>query len=382
MPASHSCALLTPSGRGAIAVIAVFGPNLEPALAKLFRSASHQRLNVAAHQTIFYGHWISTGEDVVLVRSSVEQWEIHCHGGQAAPIAILNSLIANGFRELSTGDATEAIHGTGWKSQIATALTQTSTVRTALILLRQYNLVDETLQRLKTELTLDPLRVMAEITDMLNAAKFGKHLTTPWSVVMCGAPNVGKSSLVNALIGFNRVIVHETAGTTRDVVSQLTAVEGWPIELKDTAGLRLAENLIEELGISLSETEISRADLVVVVLDAADEIKASDLNLIRRTNAALIVFNKTDLVPDSILAQAQMVTSKLEIDVIPTSARDKTGIQELIHALANRLVPANPTDGLLIPLTEIHIAILQRCVELVQQNQITEATAAIDRLSG
>ncbi len=382
MPASHSCALFTPSGRGAIAVIAVFGPHVALVLAKLFRSASHHRLNVATRQTVFYGHWISTGEDVVLVRSSVERWEIHCHGGQAAPIAILNSLLANGFRELSTADATEAIHGAGWKSQIAIALTQASTVRTASILLRQYNLVDETLQRLKTELTTDPVRVVAEITDMLKVAKFGKHLATPWSVVLCGAPNVGKSSLVNALIGFNRAIVHETAGTTRDVVSQMTAVEGWPIELKDTAGLRMAENLIEELGIALSETEIRRADLVVVVLDAAREIMPSDLELIRGTNAALIVLNKTDLVGVSKLTHDHQLLSVSAIDVIATSTRDKTGIPELIHALANRLVPAQPTDGMLIPLNEIHIANLHRCVELMRQNQITAATAIIDRLSG
>ena len=98
--------------------------------------------------------------------------------------------------------------------------------------------------------------LLLELPQVIQGANFGIHLTRPWSVVVCGKPNVGKSSLMNAIVGFNRAIVHAQPGTTCDVVTQTTAVEGWPIELKDTAGLRNAENPIEAIGVRLSREEI------------------------------------------------------------------------------------------------------------------------------
>ena len=87
------------------------------------------------------------------------------------------------------------------------------------------------------------------IEQSLALAEFGLNLTRPRSIVLCGHPNVGKSSLINALAGFQPAIVNPQAGTTRDVLSQSTAIDGWPVDLKDTAGLRISQDQVEAMGI-------------------------------------------------------------------------------------------------------------------------------------
>ena len=96
----------------------------------------------------------------------------------------------------------------------------------------------------------------------------GRHLTRPWQVVLTGPPNTGKSSLLNAILGYSRAIVDPTAGTTRDVVTAVTALDGWPVEISDTAGIRATNAAVEQAGIRLAEQRIADADLVVLVLDA------------------------------------------------------------------------------------------------------------------
>src|SRR5207244_3542080 len=106
--------------------------------------------------------------------------------------------------------------------------------------------------------------------ELAKFAPVGRHLVEPWKVVVAGAPNVGKSSLVNALAGYQRAVVSEVAGTTRDAVSVQLAFDGWPVELTDTAGLRDAEGLEAE-GIERARRVLAEADLVLWVVDGAEE---------------------------------------------------------------------------------------------------------------
>ena len=156
------------------------------------------------------------------------------------------------------------------------------TQRTAKHLLQQFHLWGD------VDLSDSSVRQTA-----LSFATFGRKLTEPWIVVLCGQPNVGKSSLINALSGFERAIVHPTAGTTRDLVSQHTAIDGWPVELIDSAGIRDAGNAIEQAGIEKARQVIDSADLVIHVIDATEK-DAFDPE-ISQNRAGLVVVNKLDL---------------------------------------------------------------------------------------
>ena len=125
------CAVITPPGRGAVAVVVVNGPNVDHALESLFSSASHRRLADHPSQQIFYGYWNSTGEDVVLVRINHHRFEIHCHGGKEASQAILKSLQPLGFQCLDRATCAVVLHGGRWKSGIAMAISEALTEETA-----------------------------------------------------------------------------------------------------------------------------------------------------------------------------------------------------------------------------------------------------------
>ncbi|MBC8876190.1 MAG: 50S ribosome-binding GTPase [Planctomycetes bacterium] len=149
------------------------------------------------------------------------------------------------------------------------ALAAARTERTAAILLAQYRGALEAeltaivalLENEETDAAADRLRRLERYAD------FGKHLTTPWRVVLTGHANVGKSSLINAILGYERSIVFEQPGTTRDVVTATTAIDGWPVELADTAGLREGGDAVESAGVRLARERLAAADVVVAVFD-------------------------------------------------------------------------------------------------------------------
>jgi tRNA modification GTPase len=157
-------------------------------------------------------------------------------------------------------------------------------------------------------------------------------------VVVAGPPNVGKSSLVNALAGFQRSVVAETPGTTRDVVGTLLAIDGWPIELIDTAGLRGDTEGVEEEGVRRAVLAARSADLCLWVADASAAPPASP-----PTPGALLVVNKIDL------------PAGWDLDSLPgalrVSAKTGAGLAELCDALSRRLVPAVPAPGAAVPFT-------------------------------
>src|SRR5262249_19550483 len=129
------------------------------------------------------------------------------------------------------------------------------------------------------------------LQSLVRACGLGRHLTAPWRIVVAGAPNVGKSSLINALAGYARCVVSATPGTTRDVVTTFLAIAGWPIEVADTAGLRTASENLEEEGIGLARRAMRTADLCLWVLDAS----ASPVWPDSRMQTMRFVINKVDL---------------------------------------------------------------------------------------
>ena len=169
-------------------------------------------------------------------------------------------------------------------------------------------------------------------------AGLGRHLVTPWKVVIAGPPNVGKSSLINALAGFQRSVVAPIPGTTRDVVRVQVSFDGWPVELCDTAGMRTGADELETEGIDRARVEYYRADLRIWVLDlAADLQQWPDLD----PAPEIVVGNKVDA------AGSVTVRSGL----ISVSATRGDGLAELIAAIVHKLVPIAPPPGAGIPFT-------------------------------
>ncbi|HSG69483.1 MAG TPA: GTPase, partial [Planctomycetaceae bacterium] len=268
-------AMLTPAGRGAVATILLRGSSQQIERAG-FAPAARMPLSEQPIRRLWFGFWgETTSEEVVLGRLDEREWELHCHGGYAAVARILNSLREQGWE---TSD---------WKELFAQdepfpvvehreALAHAATWKTTETLLRHTpQRFVEALNELRTEVDStdwsdERSRSWAERwTRMLTWRSFGRHLTIPFRVILAGEPKVGKSSLLNRLAGFERAIVHDRPGTTRDVVRTLCAFDGWPFELSDTAGIRAHAEPLESLGIEKSLAEIASADLVLFLVDVS-----------------------------------------------------------------------------------------------------------------
>ncbi len=140
----------------------------------------------------------------------------------------------------------------------------------------------------------------ADLVHMLARARQGSLLRSGIQVVLAGAPNVGKSSLLNRLTGDDRAIVTETAGTTRDVLRESINIEGIPLHIIDTAGLRDTDDIVERIGIARTWKEIERADVILRLVDARVGITSEDHAIDSRLPSdvpVIWVFNKVDLVP-------------------------------------------------------------------------------------
>lgn len=317
---------LSAPGRSAIAVIAVRGQLAaldEPT--SLFQSANQSPLVSAPVGAIRFGRWGDYGEELVVCRTSESSLEITCHGGEAAVTKVLSDVASRGFEILSRTELCESTH--------AALLPYAKTQRTAEILVHQASGVWNEFQRSASE---------TELAQANKWAEFGRHLTEPWKVALCGRPNVGKSSLMNAIAGFTRSIVSETAGTTRDLVTLETAIEGWPVRITDTAGVRETQDPIESEGVARTLAAIQMADLVVVLLDGSQPLQAEDRQLLSLpTKRRLVVLNKSDL--------PQKVTQTQ--NCLEISASTEAGIAELLSAIATTLVPELPRDDMAIPIS-------------------------------
>jgi tRNA modification GTPase len=362
----------------------VAGPNALSAVADCFTPASGRPLQDLPIGRIALGRWGGPeGEELIVCRRSPDEIEVHCHGGLAAVNAVVERLVKRGCRQMFWEDwlrrTLDAIQA---DAQIA--LAKASTARTAAILLDQYC---GALRAAVVELSAgirsgDWPRAKHRISEMLAYREVGLHLTSPWRVVIAGPPNVGKSSLINALAGYQRSIVSHEAGTTRDVVTTRTAIGGWPVQLADTAGLRSASDELESAGIALAQSAVADADLVVIVREAT-----TPSNLVRDTECVpdefvappgamrlIDVINKIDLVP-----AANLMTGH-EPECIATSALTGAGLPELVSAIGRTLVPAPPPAGAAVPFTSDHVAALDSACAAINAHDAATALAALQPL--
>jgi tRNA modification GTPase len=186
------------------------------------------------------------------------------------------------------------------------------------------------------------------------ARSFARHLTIPWRVLVMGRPNVGKSSLVNAIVGFDRAIVFDQAGTTRDVIEASTIVDGLPASFFDTAGLREhTDDQIEYAGMLGTRRVMAACDLALVIVDATDEASYdhSLLSGLPDQTPRAVVLNKCDLLSESALQQHVQRCRGMfnNTPILTVSATTGTGVDELLNWVMCSLVPDVPKLGVPLP---------------------------------
>lgn len=372
-PATH-VVLLTPEGRGAVASLLVAGPSATPMVDALFHSASGRTLAEQPINRILYGRWLlaDTGEDVVVCRRDQGQLEIHCHGGAAAARAIIASLVRRGCQEIDWRQWTRRSEDDPIAAEARILLASAPTRRTAAILWDQYNgALRGALNAIIEQLDAGDIQgALRRLDELLRWAGLGAHLVDPWRVALAGRPNVGKSSLINALLGYQRAIVHHTPGTTRDVVSAATAFDGWPVELSDTAGLHVGAERLEREGIQLAGQRITASDLAVLVFDVSRPRSGDNEALAADWPEALHVCNKCDLLDTTPRAD-------LPGSCLLTSATRGDGIGELQRAITERLVPVAPEPGQAIPFLSEQVVALEKVRDLVTAGHAGAASAAL-----
>ncbi len=292
--------LLTPPGKAALATIAIAGPRAWETVRELFHPRSASALAERPEAGQFWlgrlGDVVS--EEAVLAVRSIEPMflELHVHGGYEVTRYLLELFAARELVPVSWQAMLQSCESDPIRGMAANILAHATTTRTAAIALDQYQGAFSAFLR-QTEALIaagEFTRARQMVGECLRYADVGRHLTTPWRVVIAGAPNVGKSSLVNALAGYQRSVVSPTPGTTRDVVTAQLAIDGWPVEVVDTAGLRVGGEALEELGIDQARAAVAESDLVIWLVDAAtDPVWPDDtLQTLRHLH---IVVNKIDL---------------------------------------------------------------------------------------
>ncbi len=371
-------AVLTPPGKGALATLALAGPGTWAAVRALFRPRRGQLPEVPPTGRYWLGRiGDDSADDAVLAVPRAGCVEVHVHGGREVPRWLTELFAARGLEVVAWPHYAARTGQCRLDSLLAVELARATTVRTAAIVLDQ---ATGTLRRALEGLLahLEAGRRQEYEHDLARLRRWrdlGEHLSRPWRVVLAGAPNVGKSSLLNALAGYQRSIVAPTPGTTRDVVTATLAIDGWPVEVCDTAGLRESAENLEGEGIALARDTAAEADLCLWLLDATAAPYFPPAAPARECNQAQglqplgsvghagftptqglqplglwgrgeqvvhLLVNKIDQPPVWDLARAG--------DALHVSAVTGQGLAELSAAISRWLVPEAPAPGTAVPL--------------------------------
>jgi len=359
-------AIATAQGRGGIGVVRISGRNLAPLAGRLLGAVPEPR--IATHKIFLGEHGQPIDDGIALYFPAPASYtgedvlELQGHGGPVVMQMLLRRCLALGARLAEPGEFTRRAFLNGKLdlaqaesvADLIDAATETA-VRCALRSLRgEFSAVIDGLVRQLIELrmlveaTLDfpeedievadredtgirLARLRAELRHALAQGRQGSVLRTGLQVVLAGQPNVGKSSLLNRLAGEELAIVTAVPGTTRDAVRQTVQIEGVPLNIIDTAGLRETRDEVEAIGIARTWQAIGRADALLLVVDAATGITDHDREIIARLPQRLprvVVFNKIDL-PEG---RAQTADSDGETHVW-LSAKTGAGLELLRSAL-------------------------------------------------
>ena len=395
-------AIATARGAGGIAIVRVSGANAEEILEKAFNPAV-RRDRFESHR-LMYG-WAVDADGgrldevmAVLMRAPAtytreDVAEIHCHGGSVSARLVLDRVLALGARMAQPGEFTRRAFMNGRidlsRAEAVMQLIGANSQAAARASVRQLeggvsgfvksvsdrligmmalieastDFPDEVEEEAAAEQLVGDLReVIAGIRARCDR-RGARLLREGASIVLAGRPNVGKSSLMNALLNQERAIVTDIPGTTRDVLTERVMIGGVMAELSDTAGQRETDDPIERLGVGRAQRAMAAADVILVVLDAAEPLADEDIALLKSADQRTIVcLNKSDL--PAVLRRTD-IEALTDAAIFEISAQTGLGVDAMTSELARRIAVDGESDGMLVA---------QRHLELAQ--------AAAERLEG
>ncbi|MBQ9553030.1 MAG: tRNA uridine-5-carboxymethylaminomethyl(34) synthesis GTPase MnmE [Clostridia bacterium] len=368
---STIAAVSTPVAAGGLGVIRISGADAISIAAAVFRPVSEKNVTTMKGYTAAFGKVYDgdtpIDEAVLLIFRAPHSYtgedvaELSCHGGvylvdralravikagaqPAAPGEFTKRAFLNGKLDLTEAEAVMNLISAQGEQGAAAALTALEgalsrklreaaqvLIADAAYMAAWVDYPDDEIEELSQERLLADYRGVAEtLENLLNNYEGGRALTQGVDTVIAGKPNVGKSTLMNCLSGFDRSIVTAAAGTTRDVVEDTVRLGKMVLRLADTAGIRRADNEAEQIGVEFALNRIDRAELVLAVFDGSQPLSEEDRGVIARCRGkrAIALVNKCDL------------PQRLERDaldgffaVIPISAKNADGIQALSEAV-------------------------------------------------
>jgi len=365
-------AISTPIGEGGISIVRLSGEDAVAIANKLFKGAD---LTKVPTHTIHYGHIVDPKTQEVVDETMVsvlrapktftreDMVEINCHGGMIVTNDILQLLLANGARMADPGEFTKRAFMNGridlTQAESVMDIVRAKTDKSRQVAMTQ--LAGGLLEKIKTmrqelldtmaheevnidypEYDMDDLtsqemkkkaqEVSKQIEQLLQTAQEGKIIRNGLATAIVGRPNVGKSSLLNYLTQDDKAIVTDIAGTTRDTLEEYVSVKGVPLKLIDTAGIHHTEDKVEKIGVERSKKAIKEADLVLLLLDASQDLTAEDKRLLDLTanKKRIIILNKQDL---GTKISQEMIKNLTDNPIIVTSILKQKNMDALENAI-------------------------------------------------
>ncbi|MDU3337141.1 tRNA uridine-5-carboxymethylaminomethyl(34) synthesis GTPase MnmE [Paraclostridium bifermentans] len=363
-------AIATAPGEGGIGIIRISGEKSLQVANDIFKSVSGKKIEEYNTRTLIYGH-ILDGEktiDEVLVAymkgpnsyTTEDVIEINCHGGFISVKKILELVLSKDVRLADQGEFTKRAFLNGRidlaqaeaiidvinaKTEMAHTVAQSQLegslskkikdLRFGITEMLAHITVsidfpDEDVEHITyNTLKEKSLELQKEINKLYDTAESGKILRDGLKTVIVGKPNVGKSSLLNAVLGENRAIVTDIPGTTRDVIEEFVNIKGIPLKIVDTAGIRETEDVVEKIGVEKSKEFFNSADLSIVVLDSSRELEIEDIEILEavQPNKTIVLLNKTDL--DQVIDIEKIKQFVDEKNIITISALQHEGIEKI-----------------------------------------------------
>lgn len=410
------CAIATPPGVGGIAVIRVSGPIAFRVAAQLFVSFNSQSFQQIGVRKVAYGHFVSEGkviDDVVLVKyvaphsfTGEDTVEISCHGSLYIQQQILQSCLSVGCRMAEPGEFTQRAYLNGkmdlsQAEAVADLIASESEAQHSLALRQlrggyseEFNILRERLIKFVSliELELDfseedvefadrtsllelADELSARLSTLIDSFRLGNALKKGIPVAIVGATNVGKSTLLNRLLGEDKAIVSSIHGTTRDIIEDTLNIDGVVYRFIDTAGIRATEDEIESLGIERSYRKLDEATIVLWLLDLSGDSDVIDPALYDRIQGhmrdrqVILVANKSDEISEE---QVDQFRSSLPKDLaqypfLSISARFGLGIDTLKQAICQAAHLPDQKEGDIVVSNVRHYHLMKQTIEVLDR---------------